>query len=198
VSCRKLNIVGILVIAAIVVGLPVAYASYQRANHRNIRVVTPGVLYRSGQLSQSGLQRLIHDYGIHTVISLRDSGRTTDVEGAPPPDAAEADYCRSLDINHVRITPKSWWPEYDGPPPAEQGIAKFLKVMDDPANRPVLLHCYAGTHRTGAMVCIYRMEYDRWTNSEALAELRGSGYKNLDKETDVLSYLENYRPRRMK
>ncbi len=193
-SCRKLNIVGILIIAGVLVGLPVAFASYQKANHRNIRVVTPGVLYRSGQLSQAGLQRLIHDHGIRTVVSLRD----TYVEGVSPPDAAEADFCRSLDIKHVRITPKSWWPEYDGPPPAEQGVTKFLTVMDDPTNFPVLLHCYAGTHRTGAMVSVYRMEYDRWTNSEALAELRGAGYRNLDKETDVLSYLENYKPRWLK
>ncbi len=193
-SCRKLNSIGIVIIATVLIGLPVAYASYQRANHRNVRVVTPGVLYRSGQLSQAGLKRLIHDHGIRTVVSLRD----TYIEGVSPPDAAEAEFCRSLDIKHIRITPRSWWPEYDGPPPAEQGVAKFLNVMDDPANFPVLLHCFAGTHRTGAMVCVYRMECDRWTNSEALAELRGAGYTNLDRETDVLTYLENYKPRWMK
>ena len=48
------------------------------------------------------------------------------------------------------------------------------------------------------MVAVYRMEHDRWTNSEALAELRAAGYKNLDKEWDVLAYLENYKPRWMK
>lgn len=191
---RALNMIGVGTVAVVLIGLPAAYASYQKANHRNIRIVTPGVLYRSGQLSKSGLERMIHDHGIRSVVSLRD----TYVEGVNPPDAAEADFCKSLDIKHVRITPKSWWPEYEGPPPAEQGITTFLKVMDDPGNYPVLLHCFAGTHRTGAMVAIYRMEYDHWTNSEALAELRGAGYKNLDNETDVLSYLENYRPRWMK
>lgn len=194
VSLRRINIIGSVIVVATIVGIPMAYAQYQRANNRNVRIVTPGVLYRSGQLSQTGLERLIHDYGIRTVISLRD----TCVEGVNPPDAAEADFCRSQDIKHVRITPKSWWPEYNGPPPAQQGIAAFLAVMDDSAHRPVLLHCFAGTHRTGAMICIYRMEYDRWTNSEALAELRNAGYKNLDNETDVLTFLENYKPRWMR
>jgi len=194
VRYNMLRIICVGTIAAIIIGLPAAYASYQKANHRNVRTVKPGVLYRSGQLSKSGLERMIHDHGIRTVVSLRD----TYVEGVDPPDAAEADFCKSLDIKHIRITPKSWWPEYEGPPPAEQGITTFLRVMDDKANYPVLLHCFAGTHRTGAMVAIYRMEYDRWTNSEALAELRGAGYKNLDHETDVLSYLENYRARWMK
>jgi protein tyrosine/serine phosphatase len=179
---------------AIVVGVPAAYVSYRDANHRNIRVVRPNVLYRSGQLSRAGLERLIHDYGIRTVVSLRDSADPS----LPPPDRAEEDFCRSKDIRHVRITPKSWWPEYDGPPPAERGIETFLRVMDDPTNYPVLVHCFAGVHRTGAMVAVYRIEYERWTNTEALAELRAGGYANLDNELDVLGYLENYRPRWMK
>jgi tyrosine-protein phosphatase SIW14 len=193
-SQRTINLIGVITTGAVLIGLPVAYASYQKANHRNVRTVTPGVLYRSGQLSQTGLTRMIHDYGIRTVVSLRD----TYVVGIDPPDAGEAVECAKLDIKHVRITPRSWWPECDGPPPAEQGITSFLKVMDDSANYPVLLHCFAGTHRTGAMVAIYRMEYERWTNSEALAELRGAGYKNLDNELDVLAYLENYKPRWVK
>jgi protein tyrosine/serine phosphatase len=186
-----MNAVGIIAIAGTLIGVPVAAARHQRANLRNIRTVAPGVLYRSGQLSLAGLERMIHDHGIKTVISLRDS----DTEGVAPPDAAEEELCKKLKIKHVRITPKSWWPEYDGPPPAEKGIAKFMAVMDDPARQPVLLHCFAGTHRTGAMVAVYRMEYERWTNSDALAELRAAGYKNLDNEKDVLTYLENYQAR---
>jgi tyrosine-protein phosphatase SIW14 len=200
-SHREINFIGILTTGTVLIGLPVAYAGYQKANHRNVRVVTPGVLYRSGQLSRTGLDRMVHDHGIRTVVSLRDPPSPPLAKGGLggwPPDTAEADFCNSQDIKHFRITPKSWWPEYDGPPPAEQGVATFLKVMDDPAYYPVLLHCFAGTHRTGAMVAIYRMEYDRWTNSEALAELRGAGYKNLDNELDVLAYLENYKPRWMR
>lgn len=177
--------------AAILIGIPAVFARYRTVNSRNIRVVEPGVLYRSGQLSKIGLQRLVHDYGIRTVVSLRDS----DDPNIPPPDLQEEQFCEKLDIRFVRITPRSWWPEYDGAPPAEKGVAKFLAVMDEPANFPVLLHCFAGTHRTGAMVAVYRMEFDRWTNSEALDELRNAGYRNLDQEMDVLTYLENYQPR---
>jgi protein tyrosine/serine phosphatase len=190
-SFRVVNIAGIITTAVALIGIPVAFANYQKNNLRNVRTVAPGILYRSGQLSHAGLTRVIYDFDIHTVVSLRDNY----IEGACPPDAAEADFCKSLGMRHVRIAPKSWWPEYDGPPPAQKGVATFLQVMDDPTNYPVLLHCFAGTHRTGAMVAVYRMEYGRWTNSEALAELRDAGYKNLDRELDVLTYLENYRPR---
>jgi tyrosine-protein phosphatase SIW14 len=189
--CKLMNSLGVVAVAGALTAIPVASARYQRANLRNIRVVAPGKLYRSGQLSLDGLERVVHDFGIRTVISLRDAENP----GETPPDAAEEEYCRKHGIRHVRITPRSWWPEYGGPPPAEQGVARFLAEMDIPANGPVLLHCFRGTHRTGAMVAIYRMEYERWTNSEALAELRASGYTNLDRELDVLTYLENYRPR---
>jgi len=179
--------------AAIVIGLPLGHAHHRQAHLRNFKVVRPGVLYRSGQLSLDGLDRLIDAFGIRTVVSLRDS----DDGHSPPPDAAEEAFCRKVDVHHVRIAPRSWWPEYDGPPPAEQGVTTFLKVMDDPANYPVLVHCFAGVHRTGAMVAVYRMEFERWTNAEALQELRAGGYKNLDRELDVRTYLETYRPRWM-
>ncbi len=178
------------VIAAIA-GIPAGYASYMNANLRNIRTVKSGVLYRSGQLSLSGLQKVVQEHGIRTVVSLRDS----DSADTPPPDLIEQEFCKSNDIRHVRITPRSWWPEYNGPAPVQRGIDSFLEVMDRSENYPVLLHCFAGTHRTGAMVAVYRMEYDRWTNSEALQELRNCGYKNLDRELDVLTFLETYRPR---
>jgi hypothetical protein len=39
------------------------------------------------------------------------------------------------------------------------------------------------------------MEYQRWENREAIAEMRHNGYDHLDDEWDVLGYVESYRPR---
>ena len=178
-------------VVAVLVGLPLGYASYRQANYRNFHVVKPGVLYRSGQLSRVGLERILHDYGIRTVVTLRDA----DVEGDRPPDWAEEEYCRKQDIKYVRIRPRHWWSSDGSTAPAEVGVKTFLSVMDDPSCYPVLVHCFAGIHRTGAMVAVYRMEYDRWPTAEALDELRANGYRALDDEWDILSYLEQYRPR---
>ena len=65
-------------IAVLLVAGPVEYALYEQGEIRNFHVVRRGVLYRSGQLSISGLQRIIHDYGIKTVITLRDATRLGD------------------------------------------------------------------------------------------------------------------------
>ena len=178
-------------VAAVLVGLPWGYETYRQKHYRNFRTVTPGVLYRSGQMTLAGLDRVVHDYGIRTVVTLRDA----DMPGDPPPDRAEEAFCRKLAIKHVRIPPRRWESPVGGPAPADESVRTFLAVMDDPANYPVLVHCFAGIHRTGAHVAVYRMEHDHWTNAEALDELRACGYRNLDDEWDVLGYLEQYRPR---
>jgi hypothetical protein len=39
------------------------------------------------------------------------------------------------------------------------------------------------------------MEYEHWSNDEAIGEMKACGYSNLDDEWDILGYLEQYRPR---
>jgi protein tyrosine/serine phosphatase len=178
-------------IALFLVAGPVVFFNYQQAEFRHFRVVRDGVLYRSGQMSLSGLKRVIHDHGIRTVVTLRDAIAI----GDPPPDWEEEEYCRAEDITYVRIPPRTWWAA-DGSIPAEKGIQQFLAVMDNPENYPVLVHCFAGIHRTGAFCAIYRMEYEGWTNAGAIAEMKACGYNTLEDEWDVLGYIEKYQPRK--
>jgi len=178
-------------IALLVFGGPAAYSTYRNRHFRNLRVVEDHVLYRSGQLSLNGLEQVVGEHGIRTVITLRDSY----VPGEPPPDLAEEMWCKSRGIKHVRLSPRRWWSADDRPPPAQENIDTFLNVMDNPANHPVLIHCMAGVHRTGAHVAVFRMEYHRWSTAAALAEVRLRGYSNLDGEEDVLGFLEGYVPR---
>jgi tyrosine-protein phosphatase SIW14 len=176
-------------IAALLIGGPLAYSSYRHARLRHFHVVEEGVLYRSGQLTLSGLKELIHDHGFKTVITLRDAYRPDQ----PPPDLDEECYCKDQEINYYRISPQPWWAA-DGSVPAARGVQQFLEVMRDPVNYPVLIHCFAGIHRTGAYCAVYRMEHHHWSNEQAIAEVVAHGYTNLSEEMDLLSFLENYRP----
>jgi tyrosine-protein phosphatase SIW14 len=172
-----------LVIATLLIGGPFWYYSYHTRSFRNFHVVEEGVLYRSGQLNVAGLKRLIHDYGIKTVVSLRDGDKTNDQE--------EEKYLKSeTDVEFKRIMPRAWWAS-DGSVPAEIGLAEFREIMADPAKHPVLVHCYAGIHRTGAFCAVYRMDQG-WPNGEAIREMRNLGY--TIEHMDVLPYLENYSP----
>ena len=185
VSC----LLGLLVAALLVAG-PWGYAHYRQIHMRNFRAVREGVLYRSGQMTITGLKAAVHERGIKTVITLRDSASANE----PPPDLSEENYCLAEGLNYVRISPRTWWSP-DGSIPAEIGVRRFLEVMDNADNFPVLIHCFAGIHRTGAFCAIYRMEYDRWSNEEAIAELYACGYKYLEDEWDLLDFLKSYVPR---
>ncbi|HKI30420.1 MAG TPA: tyrosine-protein phosphatase [Gemmataceae bacterium] len=176
-------LLGIATVLALIAG-PIVYAFHEEKQMRNFRVVRDGVLYRSARMTLPGLKRAVHDYGIRTVVSLRDADSS---------DRAEEAFCQKEEINFYRLPPKHW-DTSNGPAEAEVNVRQFRDVIDDPDNYPILVHCFAGVHRTGAYVAIYRMEREKWTNEEAIAEVQALGYENLPEELDVLGYLEQYRP----
>jgi tyrosine-protein phosphatase SIW14 len=57
-------------------------------------------------------------------------------------------------------------------PPTTEQLASFLKLVNDPANQPVYVHCAGGRHRTGVMTAVYRMTHDRWNAEQAFKEMK--------------------------
>jgi protein tyrosine/serine phosphatase len=56
--------------------------------------------------------------------------------------------------------------------PTAAQISDFLRIVNNPANDPVYVHCVGGRHRTGVMTAIYRMNDDGWSSSQAFAEMK--------------------------
>ena len=56
-------------------------------------------------------------------------------------------------------------------PTAEQAV-QFLKIVNDPANQPVFVHCAGGRHRTGAMGAVYRYELYNWNYDQVYQEMK--------------------------
>src|SRR5690242_5846083 len=90
------RLLGVGTVLALIVG-PVVYAFHEERQTRNFHIVREGVLYRSARMALPGLKRIAHDYGIRSVISLRD---------ADAADRAEEDFCRKEEINFFRLPPK--------------------------------------------------------------------------------------------
>jgi tyrosine-protein phosphatase SIW14 len=166
------------------VAAPVAVALGQQAQLRRFHVVREGVLYRSAQLSLPGLERVIRDHGIRTIVTLRDGSTGADVE--------EQHYCEARGIRFVRIPPHSW-DGVQGAAPIDAGLRTFLDTLRDPARLPALVHCYRGVHRTGQYVAAYRVEYEGWGVPEALREMVDLGYDILDQHDDVRGYFASYK-----
>ncbi len=181
------------VIALVMVGGPLGYSFYKKPQVRNLRLVRDGVLYRSGQLTVSGLRQFARDYGIRTVVTLR----TAHEPGEPHPALDEEEYCHKEEIAFYRLHMKGWVRE-NGKAPVDDSVRQFLQIMENPANYPVLVHCFAGKHRTGAYCAIYRIEFENWTNEQAIAEMLANGYDLLDEHKDVENYLRTYQPMRPK
>jgi tyrosine-protein phosphatase SIW14 len=57
-------------------------------------------------------------------------------------------------------------------PPTSEKLARFLQLVNDPANQPVYVHCAGGRHRTGVMTAVYRMTHDDWTADRAFREMK--------------------------
>ena len=190
---RLLRFLPAVLVAVSLFAVPYGYSEVREKHLRNVRVVDEGVLYRSGQPSPAGLGRLIHDYDIRTVVSFRDveEGKT-----AVPPEQWEEAFCAKLGINYVRLPLKVWSHDKTGAIPADENVRRLVEIMADRKNHPVLIHCYRGVHRTGTYAAIYRMEFQGWSNADAIEELKALGYNNLDRETDVRTYLMGYVPGR--
>ena len=117
------------------------------------------------------------------------------MKGGPDPDEWEEKFCAARKLNHYRVVPRVWEPDTRGYIPAEDTIREFLAVTDRKENYPILVHCFAGIHRTGTMCAIFRMEYHRWPADRAINEMQICGFDPLDMQENIEGYLRAYQPR---
>lgn len=126
-------------------------------------VVVPGSIYRSGQLSPTMLEKTLVNNEIDLVIALGDD--RPDLKEH----VAEKETVERLGIQR-RIYPLRGDGTGDIASYAN-AIADIVETRD--AGRRVLVHCWAGTYRTGGVVASYRMliegmsPADAWTEMEA-------------------------------
>jgi protein tyrosine phosphatase (PTP) superfamily phosphohydrolase (DUF442 family) len=129
-------------------------------------------LYRGGHPTAESLARL-KALGIRTVVSLRAFN-------------VHRDRLAGLSLRYVHISFKPNHPE-------DEDVVRFLKVLENPANRPVFVHCKWGTDRCGMMAAVYRIVVQGWTKERALAEMERLGY---DAATwpEIQRYIEDLDP----
>jgi protein tyrosine/serine phosphatase len=76
--------------------------------------------------------------------------------------------------------------------PADAAVAKFLKLVNDPANQPVYVHCQGGRHRTGVMTAVYRMTHDGWTAEHAYAEMKQYRFEGFPGHPTLKHFVYDY------
>jgi protein tyrosine/serine phosphatase len=120
----------------------------------NVAVVEPGRIYRSGQ-PDSRLIRHLHDrYGIRRMIILN---------GAEPDNARPRAVARELGIEVHTFK----WSSHRKPPADQREQVLALLA----AGGPTLVHCSAGSDRTGLAVAMYRVRVQGWPIERAIEEM---------------------------
>ncbi|MEF3079640.1 phosphatase domain-containing putative toxin [Winogradskyella poriferorum] len=127
-------------------------------------------IYRSEQPSKKGFKEL-EESGAKTILNLRrlrsDSTK-----------ARETD----LKLKHIPLATKYI---------TENQILDVLKVIKD-AEKPLVIHCWHGSDRTGVVVAANRMVFEGWTKEEAIEEFQEKKFGYHKKRyPNLLSLLEN-------
>src|SRR5438105_10169763 len=68
-----------LLVAMLVTVVPVVHYRWVYTHAKRLRVVTPGVLYRSGELTSPGFEEAVRLFHIRTIINLQDEYPDPDV-----------------------------------------------------------------------------------------------------------------------
>ena len=129
------------------------------------------ILYRAEQPTAEGFKSL-QAMGVKTIVSLRAHH-------------SDASMIEGLNFKYIQIPINTWKLK-------DEHVEKFLRVMVDESNYPVLVHCQHGSDRTGTMVAVYRMVFENWSKEDALNEMirGGFGYHSIWK--NLKNYIDNF------
>ncbi|MEM9142224.1 MAG: sulfur transferase domain-containing protein [Bacteroidota bacterium] len=111
-------------------------------------------VYRSEQPNTKDFQELEH-MGLKTIINFRRNKK----------DDRKARKTQ-LVLEHFPLKTKEL---------TEGQILTALKMIQE-AQKPVLLHCWHGSDRTGAISAAYRIVFENWDNDAAIKELRKADF----------------------
>ena len=144
-------------------------------------VVQKGQVYRSGRLSAALVRRTLVKYNIRLIIDLTDNSPDNNDQKAEKQAAAELGIERLTfplrgngtgDINNYA-----------------RAIAAIIKAKQE--RKPVLVHCAAGTQRTGGVIAAYRLLVEQKDPAFIHIELMRFDWDPKD-DTALLTYLNSH------
>lgn len=148
---------------------------------KNFGVVDEGAIYRSGVLTSAAMHHVIKARGVRTIVDL--GGHDPDTPGQRREEAVAG----VMGARYVRL------PLYGDGTGDPNRYVEALRLMTDPGAHPVLVHCSAGSERTGGAVALYRMIVEGVPFDRAYAECT-QFHHDPTRNGKLRPYLERWRP----
>jgi protein tyrosine/serine phosphatase len=183
---KHIKKVGFLILAVIFV-LVGKYVYDMNINH-NFETITEGKVYKSGVIPPNEIDSYVKKYHIKSIVDLRFPGTGDDVNNPEIPSELTAEKDAVAKIKGV-----TYFNNGSDQVPAKKNLDVFFKIMDNPANYPVLIHCYHGVGRAEMYSALYRIEYEGWDKDKARTSTRFlTKWSSFDIGKPKGDFLHNY------
>ena len=184
--------IGLLVLLIVVIGVG-KYVYDIHLNH-NFETITEGKVYKSGVIPPDEIESYVKKHNIKSIVDLRMPGTNDLVLNPEQPGELQQEREAVAKIKGVNY--------YSNPSdqvPTQEKVDSFLKIMDNPDNYPVLIHCYHGTGRAEMYSALYRIEYENMDRDEARERTRFlTKWSSFDLGKPKGDYLHTYETRKEK
>lgn len=174
----------LVAVLLLVVGVELVWQRYFATYH--LATVQAGVLYRDGAANIRQLKAAVDQVNAKTVICLIDDQELADP--TKPQFRQEMDFLKQKGVRVERIPiPLGGWP-------ATPDVQRFLDLVNDKNNQPVLVHCAQGVRRTAMMVAAYQestLGYDKDKTKAAILTF-GHSDKTIN---DIKRFIDGYDPK---
>lgn len=139
-----------------------AYKIYDVYFNYRFMEISEDKVYKSGVIPPDKIEDYVKKYHIRSIVDLR--GPVTQDKINNPESWVEINQEKAATskiegLNYYNIPSEQV--------PKKENLDKFYKVIDNPDNYPILIHCYHGIGRAQMYSAIYRIEKEDFSNEEA-------------------------------
>ncbi|MBI3862075.1 MAG: dual specificity protein phosphatase family protein [Planctomycetia bacterium] len=133
------------------------YRHHKRYKH--LAVHDPNMVYRSAWLEPDVFRELIEEHQIRTVLNLCEPDELGAERCISQRNAVRGSGARLIEMPMPAATLD----------PADPEIAKFVVVLSNPENYPLLVHCQHGVTRTAKVLAMYDILFRGMTAEQSIA-----------------------------
>lgn len=137
---------------------------------KNFHTIVPEVLYTSGQPRGMDYTRLLYKYHIAAFVNLRTSIEHRDKNWH----AEEVEWMKTSGVKYYEVPMDKDIPSEDIP--NSEFCKKFLEIMDEKTNYPVLLHDNTGRKRVMYLAAVWMLksgQFDLEQTIKKIKQIRG-------------------------